>query len=183
MEETTKLLDELRADKPAALEQAIRTYSPCVAAVIACQLGSFGTQADVEELTSDVFFALWQWRNRLKTDNLRGWLMITARNKARDWLRKQKLVTTELEDWLCLPDDQAQRLLETKERNELLGRALDNLDEETRMLILRHYFYGQSTADMAVELDMNRSTIKNRLARGRKKLKDILKEGGCDLED
>ena len=183
MEETTKLLDELRAGKPAALEQAIRTYSPCVAAVIACQLGSFGTQADVEELTSDVFFALWQWRNRLKTDNLRGWLSVTARNKARDWLRKQKLVTTELEDWLVLPDDQLQRLLEEQERNAIVRKALDSLDGETRELFLRHYFYGQSTADLAEELEMNRSTIKNRLARGRKKLKEILTEGGYNVED
>ena len=165
------------------MEQAIRTYSSSVAAVIACQLGSFGTQSDVEELTADVFFALWQWRNRLKTDNLRSWLVTTARNKARDWLRKRKYTTTELEDWLTLPDDQAQRLLETKERNILLRQALDSLDVETRELFLRHYFYGQSTADLAEELHINRSTIKNRLARGRKKLQDTLKEGGYDLED
>ena len=183
MEGTKNLKKGLRGGDPAALEQAIRTYSPSVAAVIACQLGGFGTQSDVEELTADVFFALWQWRERLKTDNLRSWLVATARNKARDWLRKQKLTTTELEDWLILPDDQAQHLLETKERNTMLRQALDSLDGETRELFLRHYFYGQSTADMAVELDMNRSTIKNRLARGRKKLKEILTEGGYNVED
>jgi len=183
MEGTKNLQKGLRGGDPAALEQAIRTYSPSVAAVIACQLGGLGTQSDVEELTADVFFALWQWRERLKTDNLRSWLIATARNKARDWLRKQKLTTTELEDWLILPDDQAQRLLETKERNVLLRQALDSLDGETRELFLRHYFYGQSTADLAVELDMNRSTIKNRLARGRKKLKEILTEGGYNVED
>ena len=183
MEETKELLVELRNGKPGALEQAIRFYSPCVSAVIAYQLGRFGTQADVEELTSDVFLALWQWRSRLETDHLRGWLVKTARNKARDWLRRKKFETTELEDWLVLPQCQTQRLLETEERNELLHRALDNLDGQTRELFLRHYYYGQSTADMAKELNLNRSTIKNRLARGRKKLKDILKEGGYDLED
>lgn len=183
MEETKELVKGLRSEDPAALEQAIRNYSPGVAAVIACQLGSLGTQSDVEELTADVFVALWQWRGRLKTDNLRSWLGTTARNKARDWLRRQKLVTTELEDRLVLPDDQAQRLLETKERNAILRQALDSLDGETRELFLRHYFYGQSTADIAEELKINRSTVKNRLARGRKKLKEHLKEGGYDVED
>lgn len=183
MEETKDLLVELRSGKQEALEQAIHVYSPYVSAVIAYQLGPFGTRADVEELTSDVFFTLWKWRSGLKTDHLRGWLGKTARNKARDWLRKKKIVTTELEDWLVLPQGQAQRLLEAEERNALLRQALQNLDEQTRELFLRHYFYGQSTADMAEELDMNRSTIKNRLARGRMKLKDTLIEGGYDLED
>ena len=183
MAQTTKLLAGLRAGDPAALEQAILTYSSGVAAIIACQLGSVGTQADVEELVSDVFLTLWQWRKRLRTDNLRSWLLITARNRARDWLRKQKPVTTEPEDWLQIADTDAERLAEVRERNGILRRALDQLDQETRELFLRHYFYGQSTSEMAEELKLNRSTIKNRLARGRKKLKDILKEGGYDLED
>ena len=183
MKQTEILLQGLRAGKIDSLEQAIRTYSPYVAAVVSYQLGEFRNQADVEELVSDVFFTLWQWRERLETENLRGWLSITARNKARDYLRKRKLQTTELEDWLVLPDEQVERLLETQERNAIVRQALDALDAETRELFLRHYFYGQSTADMAAELDKNRSTIKNHLARGRKKLKVILKTGGYDLED
>lgn len=183
MKQTDDLLKRLRAGEVDALEQIIRSNSPYVAAVITYQLGTFGSRADVEELTSDVFLALWQWRGRLETNHLRGWLSVTARNKARDHLRKCKIQTTELEDWLTVTSDGADRLLEAKERNMLLKQALDRLDAETKELFLRHYFYGQSTADMAEELKMNRSTIKNRLARGRKKLKSVLEEGGYDLED
>ena len=183
MKQTEDLLRSLRAGEADGLEQAIRTYSPCVAAVVSCHLGEFGNQADVEELVSAVFFTLWQWRDRLETENLRGWLSITARNKARDHLRKRKLQTTELEDWLTVADDCAERLLATKERNAILRQALNELDAETRELFLRHYFYGQTTAAMAEELGLNRSTIKNRLARGRKKLKTILEQGGYSVED
>lgn len=182
MERTEDLLRELKTDGLSALEKIIRIWSPYVAAVVRRQLGSYGSQSDVEELTADVFFALWRWRTRLNTDHLQGWLTATAKNKARDWLRKQRLETVELEDWLVLPDDQADRLLEADERKTLLHRALNELDDKTRDLFLRHYFQGQSTADMAEELGINRSTIKNRLARGRKKLKEILKEGGYDVE-
>ena len=177
------LLQVLKRDGPHGLEDVIRSCSSYVAAVVAAQIRGFGTEADVEELVSDVFVALWQWRDRLQTDNLRGWLSVTARNKARDWLRKQKIITTEPEDWLVVSEADVERLAEIRERNEILRRALKQLDAETRELFLRHYFYGQSTADMAEELRLKCSTIKNRLARGRKKLKDILKEGGYDLED
>ena len=65
MKQTEILLQGLRAGKIDSLEQAIRTYSPYVAAVVSYQLGDFRNQADVEELVSDVFFTLWQWRERL----------------------------------------------------------------------------------------------------------------------
>ena len=69
-----ELLSALRTGKPQGLEAAIGQYSAYVAAVIDYQLGDLGTKADVEELSADVFYTLWQWRNRLKTDHLRGWL-------------------------------------------------------------------------------------------------------------
>jgi RNA polymerase sigma-70 factor (ECF subfamily) len=47
-----------------------------------------------------------------------------------------------------------------------------------REIFLRHYYYCQPVKTIAAELEMNESTVKTRLKRGREKLKTILREGG-----
>lgn len=182
MTEEQDLLQRLQNGEVPALEQAIRQYSAYVATVIQHQLGRFASKADTEELCADVFFALWQWRGRLETEHLRGWLGSTARNRARDFLRKQRLDTTEAEDWLTVSDDTAARLLEAQERNAILKEALDALEPDTREMFIRYYYYNETTAEIASTLETSRTLVKNRLARGRQKLKEILIQGGYDFE-
>lgn len=183
MTEEQEILQALRSDNPEALEAAIRQYGAYVTAVIERQLGRFVVHADVEELAADVFYTLWQWRDRLQTPHLRGWLGMTARNSARDLLRKQRLDTTEAEDWITVADDDAARLLEEKEQRAIVQQALDGLDAETREIFLRYYYYGQATAEIALEMRLTRTAVKSRLLRGRKKLKEILLQGGYTYED
>ena len=64
-----KLLAALRAREPQGLEEAIGRYSPYVAGVLRKVLGQLGTQEDLEELSSDVFVALWQSAEGLREDS------------------------------------------------------------------------------------------------------------------
>ena len=176
------LLQGLQAGKSQALEAIIRAYTPYVSGIIAGQMGRFSAAADVEELVSDTFLALWQWRERLETDNLRGWLAVTARNKARSFLRKRRPDPVDVEDWFILPDEQSARLLEGRELQDILDTALNSLDPESREVLLQHYYHCRTTTEIATALSMSQSAVKSRLARGRKKLKDILIQGGFDLE-
>lgn len=173
-----ELLTALRSGNITGLEAAISQYSAYVTAVIENQLGQNGSKADIEELCSDVFYLLWQWRERLKTDHLRGWLGTTARNLTRDFLRKNKLYTVEAEDYLTISDDTAQHLLEQKERHAVIQESLDALEPENREIFLRYYFYNQTIAEIGSILGLTPTAVKSRLLRGRKKLKDILMQGG-----
>lgn len=47
-----------------------------------------------------------------------------------------------------------------------------------REIFLRHYYYCQSLKTISQEMDINISTIKTKLHRGRKKLKEIIIKGG-----
>ena len=126
-----ELLFALRREDPQALEAVIRAYSPYVSAVIEYQLGRNAARGDVEELSADVFFTLWQWRGRLQTNRLRGWLGATARNAARDFLRKRQLHTVAAEDYLTISDESAQKLLEQAERTTMVQAALEALAAHT----------------------------------------------------
>ena len=54
-------------------------------------LAGRGAREDVEELTADVFLALWAHAGELDPEQgLRPWLGAVARNRAMDWLRTHK---------------------------------------------------------------------------------------------
>ena len=51
---------------------------------------------------------------------------------------------------------------------------LSELSEDVRPIFLLHYGEGFSTKEVAQILDMNENTVKSKLMRGRKKLKQVL---------
>lgn len=51
------------------------------------------------------------------------------------------------------------------------------MPEPDREIFLRHYYYCQGVADIALALDMNANTVKTRLRRGRERLRKELAEG------
>ena len=81
-EQLTKALR--RGDLP-ALEELLDRYTPYVSSVIARILR--GRQADVEELTADVFLAAWDNRDKLRPGQVKGYLGAIARNRAFNLLR------------------------------------------------------------------------------------------------
>ena len=66
----TKLIHALKEGDTAALSAIIDKYTGYVATVIHNQLGAFAAPEDTEELTANVFVALWQNRDRLKTQTI-----------------------------------------------------------------------------------------------------------------
>lgn len=174
----SEIISRLRKGDQKALEHLISQYGSYVAAVVNHQLGAFSSPEDVEELASDVFAAIWRSRHKLKTDHIRGWLGTTARKRARDILRKRSLLTADEEDYIHVAGDDVQRLLEERERTRLVREALTALHTEDREIFLRRYYYNQSIGCISEEMQLNENTVKTRLARGRRKLKEILLQGG-----
>lgn len=73
-----QLIKSLARGEPSALEALIDRYTPYVSAVISRILR--GRQADVEELTADVFLAAWDNRGKLRSGQVKGYLGAIARN-------------------------------------------------------------------------------------------------------
>ena len=63
-------------------------------------------------------------------------------------------------------------------RQELVRRALGELERPDRELFVRHYYYGQTVARAAEEMGLNPSTAKTRLRRGREKAEGTFAESG-----
>ena len=74
-----------------------------------------------------------------------------------------------------------QELLFALRRGE--SQALDGLEQQTREVFLRYYYYNQPIREIALATGLSETAVKSRLLRGRKKRKEQLTEGGYLCED
>ena len=184
--EERALIRALRRGDPAGLEALIAQYTPFASAVAGHILR--GAPRDVEEVVSDAFLAVWDHAAKLRPGKVRAYLGAVVRNRAKNRLRSLGRDLPLEEDVLELErtaEDGPAAALERSERAALVRETLDALSPEDRAIFLRHYYHCQSVAEIAAALDMNPATVKTRLHRGRKKLKELLLERGyfCEAED
>ena len=114
---------------------------------------------------------------------VKAWLEAVARNKARDALRRRRPSLPLEEDVLTLAAPGPEEAMGEREQADCLRAAVLAMEETDRDIFLRHYYLCQTVAVIARDLDMNPSTVKARLRRGREKLKKTLREGGFLDED
>ena len=168
-------IKKLNRGSRSALDQAIQRYTPYVSAVILRALAGRACREDVEELCADVFVALWTHAGQIDPDQgVRPWLAAVARNRAIDWLRRQRPAAPIPED---APDPAPgpEELAQRRERSARLWAAVDALGEPDRTLFVRYYYEEEKLKTIAAELGLSQTAAKQRLFRGRKALRAALK--------
>ncbi len=169
-----KALALLKSGSQEALEWFIDKYSAYVGTVVNSILKNSMSQADVEEVTSDVFVTLWRSAEKLYPLNLKGYLSRVARSLSMQKLRERSQELPLDEDILILDDDSAFDRLEQKEQDALVRNAVYSMPQPDKEIFLRFYYYCQSVSTIAKQMQMNPSTIKTRLRRGRERLRQHL---------
>ena len=79
-----------------------------------------------------------------------------------------------MEDVISDSDVLSDRFTDRAELAAVLQAALDDLNETDREILLRYYFYSETTAEIGERMAMSPERIKSRLKRGREKLKQKL---------
>ena len=173
----SKLVKKLNQRSRSALDHAISRYTPYVGAVIVRTLAGRACREDVEELCADVFVALWTHADTLDLEQgVRPWLAAVARNRATDWLRRQRPsvpIPEDAPDPAPGPEELAQR----RDQSARLWAAVEALEEPDRTLFIRYYYEGDKLKTIAAELGLTQTAAKQRLFRGRKALKAALRKG------
>ena len=177
-----RMLRRIARGDSAALGAVMDAYSAYVYAIMQNIVQPPLRPGDCEEVTADVFLQLWRNAESVEEGKLKAWLAAVTRNRAKDRLRSLHL-TVPLEDEVLLlsvpgPEDTVERL----ELQRLTRRAVESLPEPDRSIFMRHYYLYQKTDDIAAALGMKSATVRTRLARGREKLKAVLREGGYNIE-
>lgn len=166
----------LRRGDDSAISWFIERYGNYVATIVGNMLRPSLSDADVEEVSADVFVALWRNCASVPDSAVRPYIAGIARNKALCALRRRRRDLPLNDDVLELPDVPIEHALTEAELAERTRAAVLAMGEPDRSIFLRHYFYSQPIALIALELDMNTNTVKSRLRRGREKLRAELTE-------
>lgn len=182
MREAT-IIKQIRAGDPAGMEALMELYVPYVSAVVWHILGRVMPPEDGEEVVSDVFLAAWDQPDALRPGQVKAWLAAVARNKARNRLRQAGRTLPLEGEALEIPGqaDPADQLARAEE-GRLVRVAVDGLPDPDREIFLRYYYYAQTIPEIARRMDLNLSTVKTKLRRGRMKLKEQLTREGVVYE-
>ncbi len=173
------LIKRLKRKRSDALEALIMQYNNYVCTVIINVLGSGCNAEDVKELASDVFMAIWTHADSIQPGKLKAYIGTTARNRSKDFLRKRRTLEMDLEELPMLTDGQTpESELMKQERITAVRMAVLEMPQPDREIFLRHYYYLQTSAQIAAVLGMKDSTVRARLLRGRNKLRQMLMKEG-----
>ena len=128
-----------------------------------------------EEIVSDVFIGIWRRREHvLEINNLRLYLYISVKNTSLNYLAqltKTGVVCLEELDFEPLqPFSNPEDILVTKEMNQRLYDAIQNLPPRCRIIFKLVKEDGLSYNEAAELLNLSRSTIDNQLVLAMKKL-------------
>ena len=172
MVDESKLLRQLNQKQKNSINKAIEIYTPYLATVLFNMVGNGLSKEDIEEIISDVFVMLWKNAEYidLGKGTIRSYISASARNFALKRLNK-KLEYTSIED-VNLPD--TTNFTDDCFDSEQLWEAVMKLGEPDNEIFVRFYRFDEKLKDISKATGLNISTIKTKLSRGKRKLKEIL---------
>ena len=179
------MMDELRTVARAkqgdadAFALLVQTYET---SVYRLALRMCGNAHDAEEVAQEAFMAAWKGLPSFRGESkFSSWLYQLTTNEAINFLRKEKRhrAATPLEDELePATGDTAQQAAETKELQQALQQALDALTPEHRQIFLLRQMRQLSYDEIGRLLGLESGTVKSRLNRAKKQLRQNLLQQG-----
>lgn len=139
------------------------------------------TPEDEEEIISDVFFIIWNNKEKLdwklKFSPYIAGITKKVIYKKYNQNRISKLIYDGFEDDI-IDNFNIEKLLEEKEINDCILSNLKSLGEKEYLVFTKFYYEDKKVKDIAKDLEMSVSSVKTTLHRTRKKVKEFLKIGG-----
>lgn len=177
------LVAAMRGGDQAALESIIDRYTAYVGTIVWNILQGKLSHADAEEVVADSFRLLWYSADKVRPGKLKGYLAVIARRRALNALRDARKALPLEEDAVQIPAPGPEDELIRREAYAALRRTVDGLPEPDRTIFLRHYFFCQSTSEIAGVMGINVNTVQSKLRRGRENLRRELIKGGYFIGD
>lgn len=147
-------------------------------AAYAVALSVLGRHEDAEDAAQEAFLvALDRLEECRSPDRFAGWLMTIVRNRSKNLIRRESLRETDqvppgARSRAPTPD----RVTETRELRRLLQKALAELPEVQRQIVLLHDLEGWKHREIAERLELPSGTVRSHLHFARKALRKALKD-------
>jgi RNA polymerase sigma-70 factor (ECF subfamily) len=177
-------LDELtlrRAQRrdPQAERALILTYQKAVFALLSRMLGPVGRRGLVEDLCQETFLRVFRSLDRFVPNGparLSTWILTIATRLALHELERRPHAGATSADALdLLASDRPDEAAERRSTAAAVRRAVARLPPERRSVVVLREYHQLEYDEIARALEIDRGTVKSRLARGRAELRDALK--------
>lgn len=143
-------------------------------------------EEDAKDVAQEALIKVYKNLNKFdEKSTFKTWIYRVTMNTALDAIRKQKSTkqkeTFSLDEQIEVKDDKAidkehqpESQMILNERKKVLYDAMNQLSQDQKSIVLLRDIKGLSYKEIAYILDSSEGTVKSRLNRGRKKLKEIL---------
>lgn len=188
LQQAESLVVRLKENDEQAFAEAFELYKDMVYN-LACKL--LTDKSDALDITQEVFLVLFRKIHRFRGEcSLKTWLyritLNQAANRNRWWRRRRRHRTRPLSLGLRDEHDNGfepagknpspQRLILSRETKEALERGLEKLPFEQRSAVILRDVQHLSYQEISQVTGAQVGTVKSRIARGRERLREILRE-------
>jgi RNA polymerase sigma-70 factor (ECF subfamily) len=137
-----------------------------------------GDFAEAQDITAETFARAWAAHDRIRVDSVKAYLLMIARNLYRD--ERRRPADLSLPEHHDAPDDGAGPEASAQARHELrrVLRALHEIPESDRAVLLMATVEGLSHRTIAVALGLSVDAVKVRVHRARVRLNAACESGG-----
>lgn len=132
-----------------------------------------GHETDSYDITQEVFLKFIRYADSYQNRNLKGYLLIIARNLCFDYFRRKK-EDVGIEEIAEIKSEERQT--EDVENRLVLKEALRKIPAEQREVIILRIYEELKFMDIAKMLGCNISTVKSRYRLGIERLKKVMEE-------
>jgi RNA polymerase sigma-70 factor, ECF subfamily len=173
------LIQGMAARDSRALDELYERHGRGILSFLVAQLHDNRQLA--EEVLQDVMLAAWENAGNFRGESkVRTWLLVIARNRALNAVRRRSPLLVELDDNLSNYDDDTSPLerVQRQFRGQALRKAIDNLPAQHKEILVLVFYQGLSGAEVAQVLGISEGTVKSRLHRAKEALRRLLQLTG-----
>ena len=163
------------------LESIINDYSNYINYIIKNNAHFNFSSEDIEEICSDVFFAIWNNQSKIKSDyKLSNYIYGITQNLMKKKCRNINLNYNidEFTNILSSSNIDIDSFCITNERMHIILNEIFKMKEEDKNIFTMYYYENQKSKEIAQILNISESKVKIKLFRIRRNLKKILVKKG-----
>lgn len=125
----------------------------------------FGNNDQAEDMAQEAFIKLWQNCKTVPLEKAKSYIYTIANNSSLNVIAHQKVVLRFEKNFTGTDktNENPEYLLEEKQFQSKLLRAIEELNEKQRVTFLMHRIDGKKYSEIALELDISVKTVEKRI--------------------
>ena len=173
-----KLMEKIKKGDIAAFGELIEMYQKHLFYFIWGKMKDRDTALD---LTHDTFLKVWKYRNSYEEQGkFKSWLFRIASNLIKNYIKKHKRNVPLYKNFEF--EDTKQEDLEKNDLADKVKDVLYKIPEKYRLAVILRDIEGKSYKEIAEILEVAKGTVKSRISRGRKMIREKILSDSKNLE-